>query len=1227
MLYRMVFLKTLILFFTSTFFSFHANAGDEYQFIYPIHNCEKFYFKYQFIDEKFKILYPIGDTNGSEESFATPIYVKDISDLSELTDIVNEFASKLCEPPFGDTGTFRDCKVSYNLTPEYLLLNRSIADILASDSNYCENIAPLLELQDKIEGLDSLESLLQIESTFSFLKLFVDDTKDELIDHFHSCGGEEFSNKFVENMILISARDACIMPNPPGYLSWPEAKSVASKISSTYKNMSIGDISNKLDEISKKSYIEFTKLATSKQVTDLLGDKVDSVSIVENLDSFKLIEQVKAKNIPDYITDVYQTNTTIELATKAFPDLLWEKSKDKLPSTLDRKKFDEVILPYAIKEFKLCMDTPKKNLGYLTENNISKEIKKRKALKKSYCLRHKTCQEDSQNRCHAPQINLMSDDPNYSDTQVVMGCAYSGFLSGIQKILPELIKSKMDGATEEDLNKFSELGWSELSSCFNQHEKLQKRYREMQKILHPIEGDKRHYDALRGLSTDEFESALLGCADEAEISISEYYVSETIKKHPTVKAYFPQNSQALAESVMEETFRPCVAYQSGLVKSGKIEIADPNLCRPLVEMHIGTKVLQKSLSEMYDQYKVSDLQESQDIVANFQQCTQQSRENGQRAIGSQNNSNAINDLESSQKYLDNNPDFVNCIKSAIIDSSGIVSAKEFEVMIGDQKDRLTTYDAILAYRPQIQEVAKSCFKENLDSVEGYTGFLKWNDESGIDSIKEKCEMEVKKFILPKILTSEAYPQLKEIEKLGILGTRPVNILAQVSQQMLGVDAFPSESPEKDKTSWALGLAYEKYMQENPDASLEGYINNFQDLMEKRVVAQLHTTFFKKLDEQSKKYGETYPELQKVLTPGCFLELKDTLTGLSLETKRLNKKETNPVLDIDSLIEQVSNGLHYLKRLGDKQYQEQISKFKRICANPEKYKSLSEIFKTGALDFIVYQKVHDSVVKKFKGLAEDTFKEEFAFHSKSKFFDEKRNFIRLKKEQMLKLVEDKLEDPLSFHKIIFGSADRKIESFALDNISELLSETDSKAYQSLNTMITEKLFQDQNINSFSSEFTRIQLVNNLGISGYEKAYRSVEKNAAAEGWYVDDTIKMYALPELNRQWTPANIENMISWNSIAEIERKKLQTSLYQNVIYPSATGASSVDVEKGTQVVTEDLTNFTENYKYDVPYRYDSGDLHIEKMSFQDRLATRIRSYVKKNVGTWDALKEAWREF
>ena len=95
-------------------------------------------------------------------------------------------------------------------------------------------------------------------------------------------------------------------------------------------------------------------------------------------------------------------------------------------------------------------------------------------------------------------------------------------------------------------------------------------------------------------------------------------------------------------------------------------------------------------------------------------------------------------------------------------------------------------------------------------------------------------------------------------------------------------------------------------------------------------------------------------------PACIRDLKDSLA--SSTTAGTSSKSSSSAIDLTQINQQIATGLHYLKTIGQPAYLEQIAKFKRICDNPGQYKSLDSIMSSGVLDFIIHQKVHESVVE-------------------------------------------------------------------------------------------------------------------------------------------------------------------------------------------------------------------------------------------------------------------------
>jgi hypothetical protein len=229
--------------------------------IYPLKECMEFHLAYYKQGNEYFISYPV--TVDGVEAYKEPfIKIKSITNLSEIADLISVESQKKCTKAVQITTSDNSCTTLEGLDPEFIKIIQQAADAVGKDDRDCNDVANYLELRTKIVNLNPKNPVeIKNASDFGnkFLKIFVDKESGKKIDLFEMCGGEDHSDVFLQNFMLIEASNKCIMPKPPGMLSWKEMRAIAGSVAANYKKKSISHFKDKADEITKKLTFEVTK--------------------------------------------------------------------------------------------------------------------------------------------------------------------------------------------------------------------------------------------------------------------------------------------------------------------------------------------------------------------------------------------------------------------------------------------------------------------------------------------------------------------------------------------------------------------------------------------------------------------------------------------------------------------------------------------------------------------------------------------------------------------------------------------------------------------------------------------------------------------------------------------------------------------------------------------------------------------------------------------------------
>ena len=183
-----------------------------------------------------------------------------------------------------------------------------------------------------------------------------------MVDLYNTCGGKKGSDLFVTNSILLVARDSCIMPKPPGILSFEQAQNIARSVGSEFRNLSLMKLNKRKDRITRRATMAFVDSVIKEEVNGLIGPYVNNTDeFVSSLNSYQELQAKKLddEQAMDYISYGFSIDATVEVASKSIPYLIENSFKDKLPETWDadkRKAFiEEKILPSSYEKYQACI--------------------------------------------------------------------------------------------------------------------------------------------------------------------------------------------------------------------------------------------------------------------------------------------------------------------------------------------------------------------------------------------------------------------------------------------------------------------------------------------------------------------------------------------------------------------------------------------------------------------------------------------------------------------------------------------------------------------------------------------------------------------------------------------------------------------------------------------------------------------------------------------------------
>jgi hypothetical protein len=681
-----------------------------------------------------------------------------------------------------------------------------------------------------------------------------------------------------------------------------------------------------------------------------------------------------------------------------------------------------------------------------------------------------------------------------------------------------------------------------------------------------------------------------------------------------------------------ETFEPCLEKQYQLIADNNTDhgLADVDalICTPLVEMHAAQKVMEDKLEKTMMANDLHNTAEGRLLQQNFKLCTDKALEQGKRDLGDKTADPPLYTLEQSQKYMDKSG-FYGCVTDALANSAEMLTDGSYDKTIADLRGRVQGPTYLKKLKPEVKQVVRQCVQDQMAKKGPWSQFSKYvSNEDGLDKITEACTHEATKFVLPKLLINESSIALGALKKQNILDKdkwEDGNIIAltAVSLRQKYNLSRPEGMKGRELLEWSLAESYQQFLDQNPGKGAEEYVAMYTKIATKKAISLMYDKVLDKINKAGRRYGESYPELGEAVSPRCMEKLYENLKDTFSKPKK--KGEKSEPVNLDKIAQELSDGLHYLKRQGNTRYQSQMKKIKRFCDNADSYKSVEAVLNSGAFDFLVKKKVYDELYDTFAKSIEDAYKKDKARHSGNVYV---MPFVNKKRRESLALLKKYLKDPARFEKLVFGSGNRDIVDYAIRNMEYIDKNPNGHHATTLNAKVVAAMFSDRSKGGFVDQFAEIQIVNSIGIDGYSSAKSAIYKKLKGLSWsesLADDAIRRESTKSLHKNWTVSEIHNMIGWDGLAEGRRKGFIQEMYNKAILPSVGNNSEQYKKSRMEELTDFVTNHTSTYLYRVPYTSDGKTTH-DWVSFETRLSKRIEYDVRQNVGVGTAIGEVWGE-
>lgn len=1270
-------IKSLIILFLVFTTSVFAQT-EEWTRISPLDYCPEYQIEFK-LNENSQYDVRIPELNNPEEFISRTI--PNINDLSVLTDDIVVSSTQICNRErelvtiesgqiiFREEDEFTldmvECYQPYKFSAAYLDLMRDLVEILqlSENANRCDQVADYIELQTKISQLRE-EELVEYKSSRNLfhllIKLFAGDDTDDMVDLYNTCGGKKGSDLFVTNSILLVARDSCIMPKPPGILSFEQAQNIARSVGSEFRNLSLMKLNKRKDRITRRATMAFVDSVIKEEVNGLIGPYVDNTDeFVSSLNSYQELQAKKLddEQAMDYISYGFSIDATVEVASKSIPYLIENSFKDKLPETWDadkRKAFiEEKILPSSYEKYQACIQPYLDRIGY----GKSDSLQTRLGLKEEYCAANPS--ECDENSCTG-SVNLMSGDPNTSDSQVVQGCVMESIFTSIKPLLNSLIVDQKEAfkddfeLTDEKVEIFTERTWDKLVQCST------KKVLNAQRLNpddYSIDEITHNRSLLQNTMPNDFEAIVGACAEVAETSVSRDFVSQLLLNQPDLMNTFQDDElierdgqmypKALVDNVdgiIRGSFDVCLAKQNYIINveqnRNSLVKTNPLLCTPHVEMAAAKLVIEKSLKDTIDKFNLNQSSSAFNALSLFNSCAREAITNAQNAIGANPASTLtpINNESDATSYLEKNNDFYNCTENGIVKIAEIVTEKSIENISKEMAGQIQNISYLNGLKDDAANIVSSCFRNKLQREAGnWKKFGEFNAAGGLDSMQVECEKEATEYVLPKIIVKETGSLLLALKSEGVIknNTEVGNIIARAAydlRQKYGI-SLPSGIKSSEIVNYSLAKAYSAHMQTKGN-SIDSFISEYESITMSHSVDSIHDYLRAKVNQRVAP--QNYNDFFQAVSPECITKLyskfKPEITEF-IDDMNSMPSDPNALSLIDTIIETVVSGVQYSKALGSTAYANQKNKLKQVCRNMNSYSSPRQLAATGAFDFIIKSNIQKEVITTFEDLAVKQCREEIKSFVPSSTASERRNacrwsdpynqrlardrilqktstrkneipFIYDRFDKMKDVIADHLKYTRKFNQTMFRENPSPIINYVYDNFSDVMTNKTSVKNR-INGMVTEKLFADMSSTSFADDFAEVQLVSGLGIAGYSEArdgitVQSVDSSVGGWDWAVNkNKVVRKSKAILQQKWNPTEISRRFNWSGVSYSQRRKLITAMYNGNVRPAALGQA-----ENSDLAADAITSHVEDYKY------SNGK------SFSDSLSDDIAAEVKSNWGS-----------
>lgn len=1226
--------KTGLLFFLIFSWQSYAHA-QTWETIYPVVHCPQLPIQYQ---KQQAGHYQLKITVDDKEEFHS---IQDINNLLSITDRLNEISDKIC-PTSTLTAT---CDNGQFFSEDYIEFINFTADYVNQNKDQCANIIPYIKLQDEISQLEQVD-LIKFRPSRKIghvlLKLLTNTETDQMINQFQACGGKKGSDQFIKNMILLEAKKSCTVPSQ---LSWDEAEEIASSIAREYKDINLLQINKNQKKLAYDATIAFTNKVLEKEVSKLLGPYIpDTQSFIKGLDSYKrLMNRSSQDDLGDYVSYVFSPDVTLEIAEKTIPIFIENSFKQKLPAAWPDEKKEEYMQQVLLKEsqdkYQNCMKDRIKSSKYKQSIPKKDMLNHRLGIKETFCTQYPAqCQNDCQG-----SINILEMSDRARDSEIISACVMQSIATAVNPLIKAIIYYQKEEfkdsftLTDEMAETFSNQTWDTIVNCTNRS--IRSRFN----IDEPIDIIKDE-TPLQKISPIEFEGIILRCADYAEAKVSGEFVTQLLLHEPTIQETFNQGPlvnnfgsqfhQATidaAKQIHDNSYRKCMRKQYQLFQAAPsthgIDQKNAMLCTPSIEMNAAFLVIEQKLKEMAAEQEMSNDPETLAVLTKYQSCGNSAIDASISDLGSLTSRTPINNVEDSKYYLDTNPAFLNCVNEAIGSMGYLIAGKEYNLVIEEQKKIVKDIKFLENQKPLVQQTIQSCLMNGINNSGDYlaernithadpsrtgpwSNFMQFNSNGGFEVLQKECELQANQAVIPKLVINEAKLQLQPLVKDGYINNQTqLTSVLRASANDIAKDYninVPTTVPREEVPEYIFAQALRLHLAQG--GTSDSYLNQLTKKIEDKTIQTVHSNLMGQIENKTadpamrtklSTFGDYFPV-------GCLQNIYN----------RFMKNSTaGDSMSMDELSSYIQSGLVYTENKDPLSFRTELKVIQNECQNFSQFRAEKDFHKSKFYEIIL------------KGEIYNQFKDEFSSEIMSNIdlmeknleapnLALKKKYITYLRNNMQKLIAEKI-NPKYFEETVFKGG--SVIAFAQNNLDGLLKK-DKKIMAQLSESILYNLFSDTKSKSFASDFTKLQIVATIGISGVDDAIDQANRKGTffkLGSWRFGPNN--YAKEAANKFFNdPANVEKSLDWDKISERTRGSYIQTINQAAIIGASYKKPYSENTKGS------LTNmFRQQALQQIQIPQDTNPTPFERQAestanmrqymMMSTMSKQLDDYVKQN--------------